>query len=312
LKAFGFDGAYDSIDEEDGYETDDSYYDAAKVYTPTKKKPEEQKIKVTLKNQNLFDTEGHASIPLLPPEELPKRHAYREVYAQQLGAWDLHVQAAEILKFNGMVNYWRDDSPIYSLSEQLEKGPESVQSDDFQSQEFPPNPPVHIRGTFEQLRAPRTIIRTNSSASQAESMKDSPRAPSRPLSDIDDTGTTHLDTNWTTYKLSKPRLDLGTRVGRKSIAIGGNNCYICLERIQGLSVSCARAVHHVHAMCYTEYLVGRNEEDLLFMDVSCGCPIPEPEPHPEPKSPRDVTHDMVMSAAMRLGKQVEKDEDEDA
>lgn len=312
FKSFGLDGAYDSIDEEaEGYDTDDSYYDAAKVFTLTKKKPEERKIKVMLKNQNLFDTEGHASIPLLPPEELPKRQAYREVYAEQLGAWDLHVQAAEILKFNGMVNYWRDDSTVYSHSEQLKKGPESAQSDCFQSQEFPPVTPVQIRGTFERLSTPRRILRTNSSASQAESVKDSPRAPSRPQSDIDETSTTHLDTNWTTYRLPKPQLDLGLRNGRKSfksIAMGGHHCYICLERIQGLQVSCARNMHHVHAMCYTEYLVGRNEEEMLFMDVSCGCPMPEPEP---PKSPRDVTHEIVISAAMRLGKQVEEAEDGD-
>ncbi|KAF2499256.1 WD40 repeat-like protein [Lophium mytilinum] len=63
-------------------------------------------IKVTLKNQDHFDDEGCVSAPLLDrSKEWLYRH-YREQYAEQLSIWNLIMQRAEILKFNGLVSYW--------------------------------------------------------------------------------------------------------------------------------------------------------------------------------------------------------------
>ena len=285
-RSFGFDGAYDSEDEDDGYETDDSYYATAKVYTPAKKKPEERKIKVTLKNQNKFDTEGHASVPFMPPEDLPKRHAYREVYAEQLGAWGLYIQHAEVLKFNGMINYWNDSTPVYKLSSQMEKSATSTpakngtnsDSDVFATSNT--QPPSGTRSPFGPLVPPGKMVRANSSISQVDSTNDSSQAPSRPMSDIGDLSTLKSGATWSHYTLPHPELELdaprfGGRPKVGASGIKGSNCYICWERIQGLYVSCPTDRHKVHAKCYTEYVGGKSEEELLFKGVSCACSPPE-------------------------------------
>jgi hypothetical protein len=71
-----------------------------------------QTVKITLKNQHLFDDESHASVPLLDPLLFTKYAVYRELYANILGIWDLHVSQAEILKFNGLTPYWPQDQAL--------------------------------------------------------------------------------------------------------------------------------------------------------------------------------------------------------
>lgn len=59
-------------------------------------------VKITLKNQNLFDMEGYASIPLLTPSHEWQYRAYRNAYAQILDTWNLPLKRCELLKFNGL------------------------------------------------------------------------------------------------------------------------------------------------------------------------------------------------------------------
>lgn len=66
-------------------------------------------IKVTLKNQDLFDDEAHASVPFLDPADAAKYAAYRVAYAEQLAVWGLAIQHSEILKFNGLMTYGIDE-----------------------------------------------------------------------------------------------------------------------------------------------------------------------------------------------------------
>ncbi len=61
------------------------------------------KIKSRLHNQNMFDSDGYASVPLLDPSFEWKYRAYRASYARLLGVWELHIQRAEILKFDNML-----------------------------------------------------------------------------------------------------------------------------------------------------------------------------------------------------------------
>ena len=81
-----------------------------------------QTVKITLKNQHMFDEESYASIPLLDPQLSTKYAVYRELYANILGLWGLHVSQAEILKFNGLTPYWPQDPTLieqwYGPSEQ--------------------------------------------------------------------------------------------------------------------------------------------------------------------------------------------------
>ena len=65
-------------------------------------------FKVTLRNQNEFDVDGYASVPLLCPKMEWKFRSYRASYAQLLGVWELYPQMAEILKFDGLTSYFAE------------------------------------------------------------------------------------------------------------------------------------------------------------------------------------------------------------
>ena len=72
-------------------------------------------VKVILKNQNLFDDEGCASVPLLDPKQSARYKAYRDDYANLLANWSLETTRLELLKFNGMRNYFSESIPGESL-----------------------------------------------------------------------------------------------------------------------------------------------------------------------------------------------------
>ena len=80
----------------------DGFSDASSTDEDEPSTPTDLVVKVTLKNQHLFDDEGHADVPLLAPvdERRGVYAAYREAYARQLMAWGLVMQATEIRKFN--------------------------------------------------------------------------------------------------------------------------------------------------------------------------------------------------------------------
>lgn len=61
-------------------------------------------VKISLKNQNMFDDEACVSVPFLKPEDAPKYAYYREAYAEMLGSWDLTIQQNELRKYNGIVS----------------------------------------------------------------------------------------------------------------------------------------------------------------------------------------------------------------
>ena len=60
------------------------------------------KMRVTLKNQDVFDGEGSANIPLLNPNLSARYRGYRENYANLLAIWRLEIQRLEVLKINGL------------------------------------------------------------------------------------------------------------------------------------------------------------------------------------------------------------------
>jgi WD40 repeat protein len=63
-------------------------------------------VKVTLKNQDKFDDEACVSAPLLDMRKEWLYRAWREQYAEMLGCWGLVSKRAEVLKFNGLINYF--------------------------------------------------------------------------------------------------------------------------------------------------------------------------------------------------------------
>jgi hypothetical protein len=65
-------------------------------------------INVTMENQNAFDDEGCMSTALLDPGQAPLYAGYRRIYAELLYIWGHPVARLEILKFNGLKDYFTE------------------------------------------------------------------------------------------------------------------------------------------------------------------------------------------------------------
>ncbi|KIW09357.1 uncharacterized protein PV09_00255 [Verruconis gallopava] len=256
-RPFAVDGANDTEEDDDEYDTDDTYYDVGKVYAPTKK--EEQKFRVVLKNQSLFDVEGHASVPLLPPKDSVKFRAYRDVYAELLGSWGLYIQRAELVKFNGLTNFWSEDAPVYPLHVQMSRDkPEQASKLSQRS-----SPMLHGRDMFDNLEPSKKILDMNTAQSRSHGSRS--WAPSRKSSDL---SPKHNKRN---LHLEKSLLNGPIRFEPKKRAVPGINCHICIEIIHGLFVSCPSGRHKAHTMCYEDSVDGKSTDEMSDMGVSCGC-----------------------------------------
>ncbi|OJD14827.1 hypothetical protein AJ78_04857 [Emergomyces pasteurianus Ep9510] len=70
---------------------------------PSSPKPKAPKgAKIVLKNQNMFDSDNHAYVPLLDQRQVQLFKAYRAAYADLLFVWDMPVERMEVLKINGI------------------------------------------------------------------------------------------------------------------------------------------------------------------------------------------------------------------
>ena len=65
-------------------------------------------ISVTMENQNVFDDEGCMSTALLDPGNVPLYADYRRAYAELLYFWGHPLARLEILKFNGLKDYFTE------------------------------------------------------------------------------------------------------------------------------------------------------------------------------------------------------------
>lgn len=66
----------------------------------------ETRISVVVENQNVFDDEGCMRLPLLDPRQAALYAAYRSSYANLLFIWRHPLARLEILKFNGLKDYF--------------------------------------------------------------------------------------------------------------------------------------------------------------------------------------------------------------
>jgi hypothetical protein len=177
-----------------------------------------------------------------------------------------------------LINYWHANSRVFPLQSQVENVTTATNGLDVVLEQAP-QPPSRTRSPFGPFVPPGKMVRANSSISHVDVFKDRSQPPSRAMSEI---GPSNDAAQWSDYALPEAQLDFDSasstsRSKRSKKAVSCTNCYICLERIQGLSVNCPRGVHSAHASCYTEYLGDSTEEDMLFRGVSCGCRPPETE-----------------------------------
>ncbi|KAF2421239.1 hypothetical protein EJ08DRAFT_597544 [Tothia fuscella] len=164
-------------------------------------------VKVTLKNQHLFDEEHHASVPLLPPDQSAKYAAYREIYAEQLSIWGLYIQRAEVLKFNGLTSYW--PSKMADQSQQQQDGADKRIDWSKLAQ-----------STSEPVAAESAEAREERIADEKEKMMEKKEILEK-------------------EKRSGESVDMVVERLRTT-------CRICNERISGVFVKCVSGVHKVH------------------------------------------------------------------
>lgn len=66
--------------------------------------PPQSRVKISLKNQDMFDDEGCPSVAFLDPNQSIKFAVYRTVYANMLGGWGLQMQQNEVEKLDGLLS----------------------------------------------------------------------------------------------------------------------------------------------------------------------------------------------------------------
>jgi hypothetical protein len=282
---------YSSTDESDFDYTD--YSDDELSVRPIVKQPNAPEIKVVLKNQHLFDDEAHASIPLLPPENAAKYSAYRELYADQLSTWGLYIQRAEILKFNGLTNYWptkissqQSLQQTNSASNILPGGSSATSAatnNDLlgSGNVFPPpftdekemikrevhfrahksidaNPAGWYDSFTEVVKNRNLLVPTDETHRRNEQLVRIAEARNKMLE--------HPDILRRAQKLGEEPLDTTERLR--------TSCRECKEVIKGIYFTCPSGIHRVHLDCHgtpggNKYLAkGRAEP------VGCECPTP--------------------------------------
>ncbi|KAF2404279.1 hypothetical protein EJ06DRAFT_195094 [Trichodelitschia bisporula] len=230
-------------------------------------------VRVTLKNQDRFDQEAHASMPLLIPPRDPKYQACREVYAEQLCAWGLDTPRAEVLKFSGLTPYWPPGSDAdHDIAQTLNR------LEFLTSATLSAHPPSKTSGTESKLTS---VGSTSATPSLYE------KDPS-PLRDMYSRSSLQIDLgrpNGWEQGIVDPHRDTGKwQVSEKSRGVWSGqrekvrkadvipaNCRICLERIDGHYAICSNGVHMLHWNCYHTYVNAKGADDFDD-DVVCNCP----------------------------------------
>lgn len=288
------DSSYYSSDDmtDDGSDEDgDEALDIPVIHAPS------PTIKLTLKNQHMFDDEGFASMPLLDMQHYEKYEVYRENYSNMLGQWCLHVAQAEVLKFNGMVSYWPVDGgelepwnePLARVTEGLEKqagtflkatgvaltsgssgtqSPRKISTAGIQGKPlnptaapFVPHPQrFQAQGGITQLNRSSSHVDLQSFLNQgtgADKFDVGPFAP----------GQSRLLQRAT-------RQRMGEKLSGKQInKAPDRTCLHCWELVMGKHLVCVGTKHKTHLECVNR-AGGEKESGALLMaweDVGCDC-----------------------------------------
>lgn len=199
-------------------------------------------ISLVMENQNAFDDEGCMSTSLLDPSHASLYASYRRTYAELLYLWGHPLARLEILKFNGLKDYFAE----------LEI-PEKVLAASIVSSES--------HATNHELSTPSQIILGK---------KDQPPKPPRPDQGLDVTG----------YCLKhESRLEplasdaWGGAVGRcercKTIQ-RQLRCTICMEPISAVFTPCLSCGCATHQHCLLGYHSSGSTECPGGCDCDCG------------------------------------------
>lgn len=209
------------------------------------------KIKVTLKNQNHFDLDGYASVPLLDPLQDWRYKAYRAAYARLLLVWNLPIAMCEVRKFDGL--------PSYIV-------PESAEATNNDGNTTKPGMAGPSLLTLDgSLRGGEGILSPNSSTgAQYDCLglqRHCPQCGDR-LSAIEKNG---IAIAW-----QCPRCVGSKKVGQRMM------CIVCESVVTGLYMPCLKCRHVAHFDCQHEwFLEGNADGNSTTCAAGCGCACSE-------------------------------------
>ncbi|KAL1304661.1 hypothetical protein AAFC00_003621 [Neodothiora populina] len=194
-----------------------------------------QPIKLSLKNQTLFDEESTANVPFLDKDQAHKYVCYRTAYAHMLGVWGLDMQRNEMLKYNGLVS---DNGSTDT--------PAQHQGRDSQT--------TLTVGRFIDSTPPITI----SSSYPAEGVSQGPNVY-RCCTECQNSNA-GVAGGKLTSKCAECK--------KKSQFM---QCTVCLEPIVGLYKVCLACGHAAHAHCYQVWLASFPIGTIPECETGCGC-----------------------------------------
>lgn len=261
------------------------------------------KVKVTLKNQGMFDDEGCAIVPLLDPPYSNRWATYRAMYANLLGRWCLHIAQAEVLKFNGLIPYLPQIpttesflghhsvsfetsrpsahfllKPQWNLSSSIPLSPRSASGTSSPSakplnptaQPFIPTPTPGILRTSTHL--------SQSSMSEVQGIFAMPRSSTPPLgSEKFELGLHRRDsTNTQPSLLQRATSHRAKHVGGakrpEAKSAAERTCVVCWEYVHGLHVVCKEGNHRAHMDCVSGKDIGGILGEAGVFEAGLGCP----------------------------------------
>jgi len=196
---------------------------------PSKRK----KIKTRLFNQDKFDLDGYAQSPLLDPVLEGRCRNYRASYAHLLDVWQLHIQRAEIQKFDHLNEKSDIFSPLQARASAL-AAPSSL-------------PSTHHTTPFLE-RSPRKSIPSNLRDLSSRVLlihRCCPRC-GEPLGAIEKNGIPigwHCINNALCNSTSTSNSLSATKPPKRSV------CAICNSPVSGLSIPCLQCGHMTCFSC---------------------------------------------------------------
>ena len=248
------------------------------------------RIRSALHNQNEFDNDGYASVPLLDPSLEWKYKAYRASYAHLLGGWELYAQMAEILKFDGLISY-------FAIPDPLAKSEQHKQDEDFLWNN------ATRRKTFTNISKAELVEK------RGLELRRRCRECGNALAAVEKNG---VPIGWHCASASCPAAT--TKTSTRSL------CVVCEKVVGGLMLPCLECGHMTCFACAKGWFGSsaktapaagassdtedeEEEDDDSFRDEAktcpsgCGCPCPTldrisvpypPEPEPEPEQEKPV------------------------
>jgi hypothetical protein len=202
-------------------------------------------ISITIENQNAFDDEGCMSSPLLHPSKSMLYASYRRSYAELLYAWGHPLARLEILKFNGLKDYFIEiELPdAKSRTTSILSGSSHTLGDE----SSPPSP--IILGKKDAVRLPISHLRDQGLDVTGYCLKHDTRL--EPLTSGVGGGAVG-------------------RCERCKIIQHKLKCTICLEPISALFTPCLSCGCATHQHCLREYHSFGNTDCPGGCDCECG------------------------------------------